>query len=169
MTDTDTVRLPVVYDGNADLSIIDPGSGEAVVLADADAAAIARWRSTVRELEELLREAKKLVDSEVLKRMDAAGEWTLRAGGMKLTAPSPAAGRETEWTDIEQLRDALALEAGVSRELIDAAFEPVTEFKPRAAGIGRLRKLAREDINALLDRHATTVDKARRVSVKAAA
>lgn len=168
MNDNPTrVALPVVYDGAATLTIVDPGTGEAVALTDAGDDALARWRSTVRDLEDLLKEAKRIVDGEVLRRMDAAGEWTLRAGGYTIKAPSPAAGKETEWEDVERLRARLALEAGLAQDLVDAAFEPVTEFKARAAGIGRLRKLAREDVAAILADHERTKDKTRRVSVSA--
>jgi hypothetical protein len=158
--------LPVLFDREP-LAIVDPDSGEALALRDASLGALARWRRRVREVEQLLGEAKRIADDEVLRRMDERAEWTLREDGLALSAPSPNAAKGVEWTDVRALREELAF-LGVAREAIDRAFEPVTEYRPRARGIDRLRKLNRADVDEVLDRHASEVERPRRVSVKSA-
>lgn len=155
----------VVRQPSGDLSLIDPESGEVVDLAAAPLDLIARYRAALVDHDVDVRDAKRVLDAEVLRRMDDRATWTLEAGEYKLSSSSPTP--TVEWQDPEALRDEL-LFLGLAPDVVDVAFPVVEAVKPRAAGVARLRKLNRPDVDDALDRHATRVDRPRRVTVKAA-
>ena len=151
----------------ADVTIIDPDTGEALSPHDATDEQIARWRRAVMDGEQVIRQAKQFVDAVVIERMDAEACWTVHAGGYTLSAPSPAP--VVEYPDPEGLRrDLLALN-GISQTAVDRAIRPVTVYRPQVVGLKRLRSLSRADVDEVLDRHAVTTERARRLTVKESA
>lgn len=120
----------------------------------------------LKELESAAKEARELVNGELLKRMDADATWTAAVGPFKISAPSPTAG--TKGYDPDRLRtNLLKLEARgkVSMAAVDAAVERVIPDPYNLAkkdGINRLRKLEDPEINAAIDDAAVTTQAPKR-------
>lgn len=159
------MSLPMML--GAQPGLIERNTGEVVPLTAATTAHIAEIRDYVRDLESQLREAKHLLDAEVVKRMDLACSWTLRDGPWVLTAPA---------TDTVEVYDGHALRTDleglvgdglIAQEAVDAAVEVLVEYKPRVAGIKALLKRGGA-VAEIVDAHRTTAQRDRRVSVKRA-
>lgn len=129
-----------------DVSLVDPDTGEVVALSDATgpliAAVLGRIQLALTETTEQLKEAKRLLGRELIARMDQGGEWTQRARGVKVSAPSPSAGT-VKW-DVELLDE--LLDRCVEDKLIshDAKLKAVStriEHVAHADGITRLLKI----------------------------
>lgn len=140
-----------------------PLTGEALDLT-ADTEDLAYWCDQIRELERQAKEAREILGLELMRRMDSKASWTLRAGGFKITAPSPAPKRE--W-NVDALRSTLAdlRDQGLDEDAIDAALEVVVTYKPRTVGLNALRKLGGE-VAERIDACGEDVEPTRRVTVK---
>ena len=145
------------------ITVVSPRTGEVLNL-DAPTEDLGGYLADVRETESMLREAKRLVTCELVSRFDQAAKWTVHAGGLKLSAPSPA---PTEEFDAPALRDALLelVDQGLlSVEAVDAAVETVVSYKARKGGINALRKLGGK-VAETTAAHCTETVKERYVSV----
>jgi hypothetical protein len=146
------------------LTVVSPITGELIQL-DADDATLAGYLADVREHESLLREAKTLVGSELLRRMDAAATWTIHLpNSVTITAPSPAPGEEFDELALRTALLELADEGVITPSAVDRAVEPVVTYKTHAVGIRALRKLGGR-VAAVVDFHARPVEKRRYVTV----
>jgi len=122
------------------LTVIDPVMGEELTLADASEERLGQLLLDVREYEHRLRELKRLVSEEVVRRCDFRRQWTLHAGHLTLSTKSDA--RVAEW-DVEGLLEelyAMVAEGLISTEAIAAAVQPRVEYKVLARGVDALLK-----------------------------
>lgn len=100
-------------------------------LEHAEHAELGTFAENADHLVAIAREAKGLVGSEAIRRMDRTGSWTVRAAGFEFKAPSPAAG--TKRMNAERLRevlDALVDAARIDQALADRALERTTPTRP---------------------------------------
>jgi hypothetical protein len=145
-------------------TVISPRTGEVISL-DAPDQDLGGFLNDVRDLESAIRESKRAVHDELLRRMDSAATWTVHVPGLKLSGPSPA---PTEEFDELELRTALLTlvdEGVISVEAVDRAIEPVVTYKARRAGINALRKLGGR-VAETVTAHARSVEKTRYVKVE---
>lgn len=129
--------------------VVDPISGELVALT-APTDQLADVIDSIRQVEERFKSEKRAIGDELIRRMDAEATWTHRAGGYKITAPSPKP--KDEW-DGERLHAVLVeyVEADViSVRAAGEAVEQETVYKPRVAGINKLLKLGGDLAEAIL-------------------
>lgn len=161
-------RPPVGPQPTADeVTLIHPTSGEVLDLHTASTLDLAHWRHAVREWEDNARQAKKLVDAEILDRMDRRGEWTVHEDGFDLVGSSP---EPSDSYDAEALQAGLAelVDVGlIDEDAASAAVEIVTTLKPNRSRISKLRKLGGR-VAAVIEAATTQVPKDRRVNVKKA-
>jgi hypothetical protein len=144
-------------------TVVSPASGEVLTLA-APTGDLAGWLADVREWESNLREAKRIVQAEILARLDKQASWTTHEAGLKISGDSPA---PTEIWDGAELRTALLElvdEDLLSIEAVDAAVQTVVTYKPAKAGISKLRKLGGR-VADVVDSLCQTVERERRVTV----
>lgn len=127
-------------------TIVNPDTGEVLALADAPSPVIAsvlgRVDLAISDELDRLRDIKRLLGDELIRRFDAEGEWTQRAPGVRVSAPSPSAGSVT-W-DAELLRsilDDLVKENKITREAALRACKVKVEHVPVAAGLKALEKI----------------------------
>jgi hypothetical protein len=147
--------------------VIHPATGEIIAVHDAADEQLARFLDEIRDYELRLREAKAIVNRELLTRLDHDGRWTRHAGAFTLSAPSPAPG---ETFDAEKLRDALFELAGEGELTVDAVHRAIrTEvvYTPVAGELKALRKLG-GPVAAAIDAHATRMERKRYVKVERA-
>jgi hypothetical protein len=156
-------NLPILA-SDAGTSIVDPRTGEAVLIHDATLDQLAACREWIRDLEHTTREAKGLIDAEVVRRFDATAKWSATVAGFKLSAPSPAPAVEYDAQELRGRLEELVADGVLSMDAVDAAVEVVTGFKARAAGINALRKLG-GPVAAVVEECSRVVEKPRRVSV----
>lgn len=149
---------------------VNPTTGEALTLASPDED-LARYLADVRDLEWQLRDTKRHVSKELLRRMDLAasngakGAWTVHApGGLKITGASPAP-VET-WNELELREELLRLvdEGLLGAAAVDAAVEPVVTYKVHKSGIRTLRALGGR-VAETVNRLCREEEKERRVTV----
>jgi hypothetical protein len=137
-----------------------PATGEAFAL-DRPSEDLAFFLLEVREFEERLRQAKKLVGNELLKRMDKRGEWTMRVGGMEVRGISPAPSVEYDAQplarDLASLADADLIDLETALEAVGAE----TVYKPNKRVLNRLKKLGGR-VAETINRHSHEVEKERR-------
>jgi hypothetical protein len=148
--------------------IVSPRTGEVLTL-DSSTDDLGGFLADVRDHEAQLRDVKRLVNRELVRRMDHAAKWTVHAAGLKLRAPSPKP--TEEWNGAELRAGLLALvDAGdLAIEAVDAAVETVTDYKVHKAGINALRSLGGRAA-AIVDELATRPpEKERYVSVERSA
>lgn len=148
------------------ITVVSPRTGEVLAL-DAETEDLAGYLADVREHESLLREAKNIVQRELLRRFDHAKQWTVRVPKYKLSAPRPKP--EESW-DGGALRDALLplVDSGeLPIEALDAAVEVVIDHKVKKVGINALRDGGGEAA-AIVNRLVETSEKERKVSVSRA-
>lgn len=156
-TDLD-VRIPDIP------AVVDPRTGEALVIAEATTDTLAMFLDNVRDTERAFRDQKKAVTYEVLRRMDAEASWTARVGDYELKGDGP--GDRTEY-DAKGLYEALGeyVESGVITEAArSAAVERTYAYKASVRGIRALEKLG-GGIAELIRQHTRSTPKDRRVSV----
>jgi len=139
------------------VALIDPQTGELIDLDDATDLLIAQTLDDVDDLRGRLADYRSALGAEILRRMDARASWTTRAGGFKLSAPSPAPVVSYDGAALWEELGRLAEHGRFGLEALDAAVRQVVTFKPRAAGIKALAKLG-PDVAQLIDRHTTYVD-----------
>jgi hypothetical protein len=156
-------NLPILA-SDAGTSIVDPRTGEAVLIHDATLDQLAACREWIRDLEHTTREAKGLIDAEVVRRFDATAKWSATVAGFKLSAPSPAPAVEYDAQELRGRLEELVADGVLSMDAVDAAVEVSVSFKPRVAGIKALEKLGGIVAEAIAD-CSTAVQRSRRVSV----
>lgn len=145
------------------VSLVHPQTGELLDLNSAEADEIARWIESVREWEANARAAKQLASEELLRRMDQAASWTLRAGDYELKGESP---NRVEYA-IEDLRGTLTnlvASGAITEEAAEAAVKVETTYKPAKRGINALLKLG-GDVAEAVSAAARPVERPRRVTV----
>lgn len=142
---------------------LNPLTGEALTLASPDED-LARWLADIREVESVIRENKKIVQREILSRMDRSASWTVRVPGFKLTGQSPAPVEEWDGVELRTALLGLVDEGLLTIEAVDGAVETVVAYKPRKAGIVKLRKLGGR-VAETVDLLARASEPERRVSV----
>lgn len=146
-------------------AVMDPQTGEALVLADAPTDSLAGFLDHVREIETNLREQKKAVTAEIIDRMDREAKWTGEVGDYVIKGDGPT--RPTEY-DAEALHAALLeyVDAGaITDAALEAAIERTFTYKAKHRGLQALTKLG-GDIAAVIHEHSREAEKDRRVSVK---
>ncbi len=148
------------------ITVVSPRTGELLTL-DAPDQDLGNYLLDVREHESLLREAKSIVQGELLRRFDQDRMWTRHVPGLELKGSSP---EPVEEYDELALRSALLelVEEGVlTVEAVDRAVEPVVTYKARKAGISALRKGGGR-VAEIVDEHARLTEKKRYVTVSRA-
>lgn len=144
-------------------TLVNPATGEQFDL-DAPTETLGQFLVDVREFELLVREHKKVVQRELLARMDRQAKWTEHVAGLKLVGSSPAP--SDEWDGAELRTTLLELvDAGVlSIEAVDAAVETRVTYHPKKGGVNALRKLGGQ-VAQVVDQLARPVEKERHVRV----
>jgi hypothetical protein len=145
-----------------DLTVIDRHTGEIIDVEKADTERLAAFDAGVADLISELQEARGIVSSELVRRLDRSANWTLRVGDPKgdvqyeITAPSPRAGTTT-YPPLDLERELRQL---VERKVIDEAAAAgalertvtLTLDVPLAADLdGVVRSLQRPDVTFDLD------------------
>lgn len=145
-----------------DGALIHPNSGQMIDPRTAEPAELADYVLAIRDWEARARTAKSMVSHELLRRMDADAEWTIREGGFKMTGASP---EQYVW-DPDKLREVLKellSEGKITAAAANAAMKREVTYKPVVGGIKKLLKLggevkaAIEECRSLKDPEARTV------------
>jgi hypothetical protein len=160
-------NFPVVQ-GESGPAIIDRATGELIPLTDAPDDALASLRDYLKDLRSRIAEANALLDSEVVRRMDQDRCWTIHAGGLTLTAPSPAPAFEWDAPGLYSDLEAMVADGELSERAFLAAVDEVVGYRVKAAGVNALLK-GGGPVAEIVKAHRTEVEKPRRVSVKRAA
>lgn len=159
---TDVAPLPVAYAGDQ-IQVVDTATGALVDLEAATDVVLVRALDAIVEHQRETTAWRRLVEGEVLRRMDYAAHWTIRAGGLELTKQG---GPVVEY-DAAALRTELEtlVEAGrFGMDALEAAVAIVLTYKPKAAGLKALAKLG-PDVADVIARNSRTVEKPRSVRV----
>lgn len=147
----------------ATTQVVNPATGEALTLAS-PTEDLARCLADIRDFEAQVRDVKRSLTGELLARLDKDASWTLHLPGMKLRGDSPEP--QEDW-DGAGLRDALLLlvdNGDLAIEAVDAAVETTVTYKPRKAGINKLRKLGGQ-VAETVEAFRQVRERDRRVSV----
>lgn len=160
-------NFPLVVE-KAHPSLIEPNTGELVPLHEATDAHIAAVRDHLKDLRSRIEEANRVIDQELLGRMDQDRCWTIHAGGLTLTAPSPAPAFEWDAPGLYSDLEAMVADGELSERAFVAAVEEVVGYKVKHAGVQALLK-GGGPVAEIVLAHRTEVEKPRRVSVKRAA
>lgn len=141
-----------------------PISGEVLTLDSPDED-LSRYLNDLREYKSVISEHKRMVDRELIRRMDKRAKYTFHfPGGLKISAPSPKP--EESW-DGAELRAALMefVDRDVlSIETVTDAVEQSIEYTVKKRGVNSLRALGGE-IGELIEALCTKSDRDRYVSV----
>jgi len=146
-------------------AVVDPSTGEAVVVAEATTDTLAMFLDNVRQVEQTFREQKRAVTREILARMDREARWTGVVGDYAISADGPT--RPMEY-DAEALYNALTeyVDSGaISEAALDAAVERRYSYKAKHRGIQALAKLG-GGIAERIRQHSAEVEKVRSVQVR---
>jgi hypothetical protein len=145
-------------------NVIHPFTGETFDLSVSTTDDLASFLTEVREYESRLKEAKRIVTDETLRRLDERASWTLRTPDYTLKAPSPAPGEE--WDEIALRSDLWQLvdDGVITEDAAGAAVETVVSYKVKTAGVNALRKLGGR-VAETVNRHCREVEKRRYVTV----
>lgn len=160
------VRPPVLPAEADVVQVINPTTGEVLDLATADDRQLAEWRAAVIDWKRNADQAIGHVDAEIVRRMDARNDHTIRVEGFKLSAPASA--DKVEY-DGEALFNALWVlaasgEVDLEPDAVRAAVKLETVHKPVASKIAGLLKRGGV-IAETIQEHARTIPVARRVKV----
>lgn len=126
--------------------IINPDTGELTSLEEIPTPALARVLGFVQHSIDLhlrgLYEAKRVLGAEIIDRMDRGGEWTIRAPGVEVRAPSPEAGT-TQWDvlKLERILDELVEEGLLDRSAKARAVSQEIALKVQSRGVNALLKI----------------------------
>lgn len=161
------VRPPVVPGRADEVTVINPDTGEALDLASASVGDLAAWRDAVKAWELSAKLAKQLVDTEVIRRMDARNEHTMYEDGFQITAPASTDKTEYDGYELHDALLVLASDPSVNLEAgaVTAAFDIFTVCKPKANKLQALAKRPGPVADAVAA-HSRRVPVDRRVSVK---
>lgn len=143
--------------------VMNPATGELVDLAD-PTDVLARQRADIREVESQLQEFKRILDREIIDRMDADATWTLRVDGLKVEAPSPAPAEEFDAEALWNGLHSIARDVPLSEAAIHAAVTEERTYKVSKRGVAALRKLGGQ-VAKVIDRCASEEVRDRRVRV----
>ena len=129
-------------EGGGALEVLDRASGELLDVRSASDERLAAFVVDAGRLRDDLAEAERVVEGELLRRLDRAACWTRRLGDprtgvqLEVKAPSPQAGA-TEWDELalERELDGLVAAGEIDREAAAAALERkvTVTFRPRLA------------------------------------
>jgi len=158
-------NLPILRESADTVRLFSPATGEELDLATAALQQIAEVRCLIRDHEEDLRLAKRMLDAEILARMDRQAKWSWSADGFALSAPSPAPVTEYDAGRLRDRLDELAYNGVLERGAVDAAVELVVSYKPHPAGIKALAKLGGV-VEETIAGCSTSSKRQRRVSVR---
>lgn len=148
------------------LILVHPLTQEAIDLVGAPNDLLARFLSDLRNSELALKEAKRIVSDEVLRRQDHAGEWTTRAeGGWVLKGQSPEPVKEYDELALRSELLELVDRGVLNIEAVDRAVQTNITYKAREDGLNRLRKLGGE-VAEIVERHTHRSERRRYVSVQ---
>lgn len=148
-------------------AVIDPSTGEAVVIADAATDTLAMFLDNVREVERAFREQKRAVTRAIIERMDREARWTGIVGDYEIVADGPT--KPTEY-QAEALYEALReyVDSGaISEAALEAAVERTYSYKAKHRGIQALVKLGGHIAETIAE-HSHEAEKERRVRVSRA-
>ena len=153
-------------DLTAPVTLTNPSTGEVLTL-ESPTGDLGRYLADVREMESYVKEAKNIVQQEILRRMDKDALYTVRVpgAGLKLSGSSPAPSEEFDELALREALLVLVDEDVVTIEAVDRAVEPVVTYKARMAGIKALRKLGGR-VAEVIDGHSNTIFKTRYVRVE---
>jgi hypothetical protein len=98
-------------------TVVDRLSGEILTVADATTEQLAQFVTNQRQVRDDLSDAEAAVSAELVARLDANAQWTLRVGDptdvqWEITAPSPTAGSESYPPDMLEVELLDLVEAG---------------------------------------------------------
>jgi hypothetical protein len=129
-----------------DGTVVDVATGEIYAVADAPTEVLIRVLGYVQlaidsNLNELY-EMKRSLGGEVMQRMDRAGEWTLRAPGVKLVVPSPTQGT-VEWDAdlLDEILDELVAEGVIDQSAKLRAVKQTIVLQVNKRGVTALQKI----------------------------
>lgn len=151
--------------------IINPDTGELTALEDIPTPALARVLGLVQHHIDAnlaaLYEAKRVLGAEVVARMDRSGEWTVRAPGVEIKAPSPAAG-SVVWSaeKLEEILDRLVEEGILDRAGKQRAITQEIVLKVDKRGIAALMKIPAVAERIIEARSVLPPDTTRKASVR---
>lgn len=148
----------------ATTTVVHPFTGETLQLERAETNDLGWFLNEMREYEMRLKEAKRAVTDEALRRLDHQAKWTFRTPDFTLKAPSPAPSEQFDELALRSDLWELVDQGVITEEAAGAAVETVVTYKTRIAGINALRKLGGQ-VAEVIDRHCTPVQKTRYVSV----
>jgi len=143
--------------------IVSPRTGEALTLYS-PTVDLAGLLADLKDYENGLKDTKRAISDELLRRLDANASWTEHLPGLKLSAPSPA---PVVAYDAPALRDALldlVDESLLTVEAVDRAVEMIVSYKASAAGVKALVKLGGR-VAETVAAHAASSERTRYVSV----
>lgn len=146
--------------------VVSERTGERLT-ADSPTEDLGAWLADIRDTEGRIREAKRAVTRELIRRMDKNAEWTTRIPGYKLSAPSPKPVTQYDGVGLHVGLSDMVADGTISFEAMDAAVQEIVEYRVKAAGVNALRKLGGK-VAELIDRCSETVEKERYVKVERA-
>lgn len=144
--------------------IVDPLTGELLVLGELSVDRLALGQKQIQLFEERLRDVKRAIADEAHRRMDSSAKWTLEADGWKVAGEAPG---KVDYNP-ERLKDALDLlleDGRINQEAYDAAIEEVVTYKPKVRGIKALLKLGPDVAELILEAQDPRPDHKRRLTI----
>jgi hypothetical protein len=131
----------IVQLGEAEM-IVDPATGEAVILADAPDELVASVLGAIQQRIGELMEAKRYLGGVMIERFDAQALWTIHAPGVKVTSAS-AAEERVVWDAplLHELLDQAVEDGLITRDAALRACSTRVEYVTHAAGLRALEKL----------------------------
>lgn len=142
-----------------------PVTGEVLDLATAPDADLAAWLDAVKSMEQSQRSAKKVVQEELLRRMDRNASYTVREGVWEVTGDSP---KPQVHYDVEPLAadlDELVLSGLLTEEARSRVIIETVERKVSQREANKLLNIGGPVAEAVA-RHRTESPRDRRVRVK---
>lgn len=161
------MTLPLIV-GPGEPALIEPNTGELVLLSEAQTGHIAEIRDHLKDLRSQIDEANRILDREVLGRMDHRCSWTLHEGNLTLTAPAEKTQDAWDGAGLHLTLEDLVAEGDIAPEAMHAAVEEIISYKVKAAGVKALLKTGGHIAACILE-HRTEAPRDRRVTVKRAA
>jgi hypothetical protein len=134
---------PITVELAEELVLAHPATGEVIQLATAPDEVLAKVLDESKLLDGRMREFNRLVQDELLARMDAVAKWTIHGEGYTLAGSSPS----TSEYDVGRLRqtlDRLCAEGLLSKAAATAAIKTEVSYKAVASGCNALIKLGGE-------------------------
>lgn len=146
--------------------VVVPVVGEVFKPVDVDHVTLGEALRFIRENEDQLKAAKKIIVGEVLARMDHKATWTLQFGPGKLTAPSPRRDPLYVGDRLHANLKQLVADDVIDEDALTAACKKEVEYKPMKGGIKKLKALGEERIDQALELAAEPDERPRSVRVE---